>query len=124
MLGRGEIDQPSAQAAAWHLTDKLSWQELVQKVRVKHFDGRVEMYFNQQQLSRAAQIVAVATVTPTNARVERSRVPIAAPVSVTVVPPVCGPLAGILGDGDNSSRSMSCPERPTLNFTDAINGID
>ncbi len=60
MLGRGEIDQTSAQAAAWHLTDKLSWRELAQKVKIRHLDGRVEMYFNPAQIQRALQIVQVA----------------------------------------------------------------
>jgi hypothetical protein len=60
MLGRGEIDQVSAQAAVWHLTDKLSIQDLARKVKVKHLNGSVEMYFSPQQLQRASKIVQVA----------------------------------------------------------------
>lgn len=60
MLGRGEIDQVSAQAAAWHLTDKLSYRQLASKVKVKHLNGSVEMYFAPQHMQRASKIVQVA----------------------------------------------------------------
>jgi hypothetical protein len=60
MLGRGQLDQSTAQAAAWHLTDGLSWQQLAQKVRVKHLDGRLELYFSPGQLNLAMQAVQVA----------------------------------------------------------------
>ena len=60
MLGRGEIDQVSAQAAAWHLTDDLSWQELARKIKIKHLNGRVEMFFTPRHLYRALKIVSVA----------------------------------------------------------------
>ena len=33
---RGEIDQVSAQAATWHLTDGLTWDRLAQKIKKKH----------------------------------------------------------------------------------------
>ena len=60
MLGRGEIDQVSAQAAAWHLTDNLSWNQLVRKVKIRHLDGRVEMFFSPRHIQRALKIVSVA----------------------------------------------------------------
>jgi hypothetical protein len=60
MLGLGELDQVSAQAAAWHLSDGLSWQELARKVRVQHLNGRVEMYFYPQQLTMARRAVQMA----------------------------------------------------------------
>jgi hypothetical protein len=60
MLGRGELNQVSAQAAAWHLSDGLSWQELAQKVRVQHLNGSVEMYFYPQQLTLARRAVQLA----------------------------------------------------------------
>lgn len=59
MLGRGEIDQTSAQAAAWHIANGLSWQELAHKVKVKHLDGSVELYFSPEILNRAATIAQV-----------------------------------------------------------------
>jgi hypothetical protein len=56
MLGRGEIDQASAQAAAWHFTDEMSFQELVAKIGVKHLNGSTEPFFAPQNVLRAVQI--------------------------------------------------------------------
>jgi hypothetical protein len=61
MLGRGEIDQVSAQAAAWHLSDNLSWQQLAEKIKIKHLNGQTELYFNAQQLQQALRAVRIAT---------------------------------------------------------------
>jgi hypothetical protein len=61
MLGRGEIDQVSAQAAAWHLSDNLSWQQLAQKIKIKHLNGQTEMFFNAQHLQQALRAVRIAT---------------------------------------------------------------
>ena len=61
MLGRGEIDQVSAQAAAWHLSDGLSWQELAQKIKINHLNGQTELFFNAQQLQQALRVVRIAT---------------------------------------------------------------
>ena len=63
MLGRGELDQTTAQAAAWNLSDGLSWTELAQKVKVKHLNGSVKMYFSPQQIRNAIQAVQVAVNT-------------------------------------------------------------
>ncbi len=57
MLGRGEVDQASAQAAAWHLTDKMSFQELANKIGVKHLNGSVEPFFAPEQVVRGSLIV-------------------------------------------------------------------
>ena len=35
----------------WHLSDGLSFQQLAEKIRVRHLNGQVEMYFNPQQLT-------------------------------------------------------------------------
>jgi hypothetical protein len=56
MLGRGEIDQHSAQAAAWHLANGMSWQELAAKIGRKHLNGTTEPYFTAAQLQRAMAI--------------------------------------------------------------------
>ncbi len=61
MLGRGEIDQVSAQAAAWHLSDGLTWDELAQKVKIRHLNGQTELYFSPPQLQQAMKAVRVAT---------------------------------------------------------------
>ncbi|MEM8678910.1 MAG: hypothetical protein AAGF97_06140 [Planctomycetota bacterium] len=57
MLGDGELDQQVAQAAAWHLTDALSWDELLAKVKVKHLNGSREYYFNRDQIAMAVSAV-------------------------------------------------------------------
>ena len=49
----GKIDQHSTQAAAWHIQNGLSWEELARKIGVKHVDGRKEPYFLPAHLERA-----------------------------------------------------------------------
>ena len=53
LMLQGTIDQHSAQAAAWHIQNGLSWDELANKVGVKHIDGRKEPYFLPTHLERA-----------------------------------------------------------------------
>ena len=60
MLGRGQLDQSVAQAAAWHLSDDLSWNQLVNKVKVRHLNGSVKMFFTPQQVQNAMQAVQIA----------------------------------------------------------------
>lgn len=60
MLARGEIDQHSAQAAAWHLANGMTWEELANKVGVKHLDGSKEPYFTREQLLVAHKIAGEA----------------------------------------------------------------
>ncbi len=57
LLGDNAIDTTSAQAAVWHVSAGLSWPQLAQKVKTKHLDGSVELYFNPQQLAQAARVV-------------------------------------------------------------------
>jgi hypothetical protein len=60
MLGRGEINQNSAQAAVWHVANGLSWQELAHKDRVRLSNGYTEKYFSPQQLGLAVRAAAEA----------------------------------------------------------------
>ncbi len=60
MLANDEISQPVAQAAAWHITDKLSWQELLVKNRVELMDGSFERFFDPAHLQLAQQVVVAA----------------------------------------------------------------
>lgn len=55
MLGKGEINQSTAQAAAWHLNNDMAWNELANKVGKKHLDGSVEPYFNTFTLELAVR---------------------------------------------------------------------
>ena len=68
MLARGELDQHSAQAAVWHLENGLSWEDLAQKVGVKHLNGVVEPYFSPLQLKYAFAAAKVA-----GARLEKAK---------------------------------------------------
>ncbi len=57
MLANDEITQPVAQAAAWNVTDGLSWQKLAVKNRVELMDGSYERYFAPQHLYFAQRVV-------------------------------------------------------------------
>lgn len=58
-FGKGNADQRAAQAAAWHLTDGLSWDELARK-KIERLAGPDEPYFTRRQLDSAAQLVGQA----------------------------------------------------------------
>ena len=60
MLGSGKLNQGAAQAAAWHYSDNMSWQELGQKVGKIHLNGFTEPYFQRQQVMLGMQIANVA----------------------------------------------------------------
>ncbi len=52
MLATGELNQRSAQAAAWHLNNDMSWEELASK-RIEHLVGSPTPYFSRQELAIA-----------------------------------------------------------------------
>ncbi|PQO31773.1 hypothetical protein C5Y97_20415 [Blastopirellula marina] len=52
LLGSGELNQRSAQAAAWHLNNGMSWEELANK-RIHHLIGPDTPYFSRQELQVA-----------------------------------------------------------------------
>jgi hypothetical protein len=54
------LDQHSAQAAAWHLQNGLTWEELTNKIGAKHLNGSVEPYFTAVNLQRALAASRVA----------------------------------------------------------------
>ncbi|MEQ8788214.1 MAG: hypothetical protein RIC55_18035 [Pirellulaceae bacterium] len=61
MLGRGEVPQNVAQAAAWHLMDGLSWAELAAKDRVFiRRTGYREKFFSRQEIMFAGRAIQVA----------------------------------------------------------------
>jgi len=61
LIGTNKIHPQVAQAAAWHLTDDMSWRELALKRR-KRLGGLPPVpYFNRAQLIQAQQLVGVAT---------------------------------------------------------------
>jgi len=62
MLGRGEIPQNTAQAAAWHIANGLTWEELAAKDRAVHLNGTVEKWFSRPELILALRAARVANV--------------------------------------------------------------
>ena len=59
VVGTGKVDSQAAQAAAWHLTDKMSFQQLAAKA-MTHLGGLPQTpYFSQAQLQGAQQLLAL-----------------------------------------------------------------
>lgn len=54
MLGSGEIDQRAAQAAAWHFTNNMSWNDLAAK-KLNHMG---KPYFTKSELEAATALAA------------------------------------------------------------------
>ncbi len=60
MVGTGKCNKQAAQAAAWHLTDKMTWQELAAK-SVRRLGGQGNYpYFSRAELFAAQQLVSQA----------------------------------------------------------------
>ncbi|MCA9474089.1 MAG: hypothetical protein KC594_18650, partial [Nitrospira sp.] len=56
LIGYGEIPQNTAQAAAWHMANGLSWQELSLKNRIEsQFVGNIR-FFNRDELMYAQKV--------------------------------------------------------------------
>ncbi len=61
VVGTGKVDSQAAQAAGWHLTDKMSFQQLAAKA-MTHLGGQAPTpYFSQAQLQGAQQLLALST---------------------------------------------------------------
>ncbi|MGB7325675.1 MAG: hypothetical protein WBD31_12445 [Rubripirellula sp.] len=59
-LGYGQVTQNTAQAAAWHIMDKMSWQELAAKNRVESkYTGNIR-WFSPIELRTAQAVVSEA----------------------------------------------------------------
>ena len=59
MIANDEIIQPVAQAAAWNITDNLSWNKMLTMNRLERMDGYFERFFTPNQLAYAQQVVQV-----------------------------------------------------------------
>lgn len=59
MLGSGNVNQRAAQAAAWHLNNDMTWEQLAAK-RLRHANGTSEPYFSAQEIQAAMQLSATA----------------------------------------------------------------
>ena len=60
-FGSGRINQRVAQAAAWHLANGLSWEQLAAK-RIKHLNGTSERWFSPQEIRAGMQLARAATL--------------------------------------------------------------
>lgn len=62
MVASGRIDPKSAQAAAWNLSNDMSWRQLAAK-NIKHLGGRPPTpYFTVAQIQRGQQLVDTAKI--------------------------------------------------------------
>jgi hypothetical protein len=61
MLGRQQLSQQAAQAAAWHLVNGMSWEELAGLKRKIVMGRIVERYFTAQDLAQGKKAVEAAT---------------------------------------------------------------
>jgi len=59
LFGEKKINQRVAQAAAWHISSKLTWEQLAAK-QIKRIGQSPTPYFSQQELRAAMQLVEVA----------------------------------------------------------------
>ena len=59
IVGTGQVSERAAQAAAWYLTDGLSFQQMANKQEA-HFGGRTTSYFTQSDLVTAQKLLVFA----------------------------------------------------------------
>ncbi|HKD37656.1 MAG TPA: hypothetical protein VKB78_12680, partial [Pirellulales bacterium] len=55
LVGSGEVSQRAAQAAAWHLANHMTWEQLIDK-KTHHLLGGDEIYFTTADIRTAMQI--------------------------------------------------------------------
>jgi hypothetical protein len=72
MVASGQLDPQAGQAATWHLTDKMSWEQLAAK-SIPHIGRPATPYFTPETLARA-QNIHVAAVARAKERDEKSAV--------------------------------------------------
>lgn len=60
LVGTGKVDSQVAQAAAWHLKDKLSWQDLAMESNQRLGGLPPEPVFSTRQLMAAQQLLSIA----------------------------------------------------------------
>ncbi len=58
-FGKGRVNQRAAQAAAWHLANGLSWQQLANK-RIEHLNGTAEAWFSPLEIRAGMQFATTA----------------------------------------------------------------
>lgn len=58
LYGTGEISQPVAQIVAWHIADKMSFQELAAK-EIKRLNGNRYPYFDRNEVLAAVRLMEI-----------------------------------------------------------------
>jgi len=59
VLGQGKVAQNTAQAAAWHIANRMSWDELAHKNRIEsQYIGNVK-FFNPIELQSAFRLTGM-----------------------------------------------------------------
>ena len=58
-LAAGQVGQRSAQAAAWHLANDMSWETLAEK-QIEHINAPSEPYFSTSEITGAIRLAEVA----------------------------------------------------------------
>jgi hypothetical protein len=89
IVAKGGLNYQIAQAATWHITDKMSWDELgslQEETVLGDYSSRVPV-FSAEQLQTAQQIVTFAE----HRAVERSKLEPAATATATAVTPTTSP---------------------------------
>ncbi len=61
-VATGKVSQNTAQAAAWHVANGLTWESLVHKPRVISQYTGVEMFFSQFEVQAAMRLTSFATL--------------------------------------------------------------
>lgn len=64
VFGKNRLSQRATQAAAWHLANGMSWQELATK-RIVHINGTSESWFNAQEIQAGMEFATVAVALAT-----------------------------------------------------------
>lgn len=70
-LGNGQLDQRAAQAAAWHLNNDMSWQELAAK-QLHFANGASRPYFSPAEIQAGMKIAATATTIAQQRQIQES----------------------------------------------------
>jgi hypothetical protein len=58
-LAQGKVPQNTAQAAAWHIANGLTWEELSKKPRVISEYTGIELYFSGPEIQNALRLTAI-----------------------------------------------------------------
>jgi hypothetical protein len=82
MLGNGQMNQRAAQAAAWHLNNDMSWEQLAAK-QVHRLGSPSQPYFSPAEIQAGMQIAAAAVSTAKEKEKAKPALPPTTPSSIS-----------------------------------------